>query len=195
MKHALRNFAAALALLATPVAGHAAASIAGILNFHQVTDRLYRGGQPEGRAWGDLARVGVKTVLDLRRGDEHSVAAESLAVCAAGMRYVNFPMNGSDTPTALQLSAPLALLDGGGPAFVHCAQGRDRTGTVIAAYRISRQRWANRDALAEAQRMGMHWYEGGMKRFIAAYRPEPVAPAPVAEAAAAPAESLRAAQR
>lgn len=148
----------------------AAPEVPGIPNFHQVTDRIFRGGQPETGSWTHLSKLGVKTVLDLRRPGEHSTAAESVAVCAAGMRYMNFPMNGFDTPSAEQLAVPLAMLEGGAPVFVHCKQGRDRTGTVIACYRISRQGWENQKALAEATSLGLHWYESGMKKFIASYR-------------------------
>ncbi len=166
------------AVLTLPArAGAAATAIAGIPNFHQVDERIYRGGQPAARSWAGLASLGVKTVIDLRRPVEHSTAAESLAVRAAGMRYVNFPMDGFATPTAAQLAVPLALIDGAGPVFIHCKLGCDRTGTLVAAYRISRQGWENRRALAEARSMGLHWYENGMKRFIAAYRaPAPAAP-------------------
>lgn len=165
--------------LAIAVAAHAAKTpappIAGIHNFHQVTEGIYRGAQPEATAWPGLAKLGVKVVLDLRPPGEHSTSAESLAVSAAGMKYVNFPMDGLATPTAAQLRGPLAVLDGPDPVFVHCKQGRDRTGTVIAAYRISRQGWTNEKALGEARDLGMHWYEFGMKRFIAGYRPDSTA--------------------
>jgi protein tyrosine phosphatase (PTP) superfamily phosphohydrolase (DUF442 family) len=166
-------FVAAL-LLMLPLAAFAQAPVIdGIPNFHQVTDRIYRGGQPQSGAWAELASLGVKTVVDLRRPIEHSVPEESLAVVAAGMRYLNFPMNGFDTPTAAQLTTPLSWLDANEKVFVHCKQGMDRTGTVIAIYRISRQGWENQKALAEAKGCGMHWFESGMKRFIAGYQTEP----------------------
>lgn len=187
------------ALLCLPLPGRAQTpSIAGIPNFHQVTERIYRGGQPETAAWTQLASLGVKTVVDLRRAVEHSVSGESLAVVAAGMRYVNFPMDGFATPNAEQLGVPLRVLDADDKVFVHCKLGCDRTGTVIAAYRISRQGWENQKALAEARSLGLHWYENGMKRFISGYRPEPAsAPptsAPIAEVAAADTTQADAAQ-
>ena len=89
------------------------------------------------------------------------------------MRYLNFPMNGFDTPTAQQLTTPLSWLDANEKVFVHCKQGMDRTGTVIACYRISRQGWENQKALTEAKSLGMHWFESGMKRFITGYQTEP----------------------
>jgi protein tyrosine phosphatase (PTP) superfamily phosphohydrolase (DUF442 family) len=172
MRTRLSRLGTIVGSLAIVVAAHAAEPVppvAGIPNFHRVTEGIYRGGQPEASAWTRLAQLGVRVVLDLRRPDEHSTSAESLAVSAAGMRYVNFPMAAFATPTATQLRAPLAVLDGTDPVFVHCRHGRDRTGTVIAVYRISRQHWTNEKALAEARDLGLHWYEYGMKRFIASY--------------------------
>ena len=171
---------AALLLTLPVLASAQAPAIDGIPNFHQVTDRIYRGGQPQSGAWTELARLGVKTVVDLRRPIEHSVAEESLAVVSAGMRYLNFPMNGFDTPNSAQLTTPLSWLDANEKVFVHCKQGMDRTGTVIAIYRISRQRWENEKALAEAKSLGMHWFESGMKRFIAGYQTEPGLQSPAA---------------
>jgi len=67
----------------------------GVPKFHQVNERIYRGAQPRGEGWDSLAKLGVKTVIDLRPESEHSCKAEKLAVEAAGMHYVNVPF--SDT--------------------------------------------------------------------------------------------------
>ena len=86
------------------------------------------------------------------------------------MRYVNFPMNGFETPSAAQMAEVLGLVEAGDTVFVHCKLGMDRTGVVVAAYRIAREHWGNQQALDEAEKIGMHWYSGGMKRFILNYR-------------------------
>ena len=166
----------ALAVLVTPALS-ADPSIPEIPRFHQVTAQLFRGGQPSVLAWPKLAALGVTTVIDLRREVEHSTAAEARAVEAAGMHYVNFPMDGFDTPTAAQMGKVLRLVDSGDTVFVHCKLGVDRTGTVVAAYRIAREHWANRQALDEAEALGMNWYSRGEKRFILGYKPLGDAPA------------------
>ncbi len=162
----------------------------GLPHFFQVNERLYRGAQPKPEGWAQLAKLGVKTVIDLRQRTEHSCEAESLAVYEAGMRYVSFPMNGFATPTNGQIESFLNLLDDDAPAFVHCKLGRDRTGTVVAAYRIARDKWTNEKARAEAIQCGMQWYSKGMKRFISSYRlddtPAATPPGVTAEAAMAP---------
>jgi protein tyrosine/serine phosphatase len=197
MRRFLASAALATLLFTLPYASHPAfAQVTGIPNFHQVNERIFRGGQPDERGWPELARLGVRTVIDLRRPGEHSTSAESIAVAAVGMRYVNVPMDGFATPTAEQLVIPLTLLDDDEPVFVHCKLGCDRTGTVIAAYRISRQGWENQRALAEAREKGLHWWENGMRRFIVAYRPAPVpdampASTPLADSPVSAPDSVR----
>jgi len=141
-----------------------------IPNFHQVTDLIYRGGQPTDEGWKSLAKLGIKTVIDLRRPGEHSTELEEKAVKAAGMRYVNIPMEGIVAPPEEKITQALSLLRAGKPVFVHCRQGRDRTGTVIACYRIAHQGWQNQRALKEAKSHGMHWFEVGMKSYVMSFQ-------------------------
>jgi protein tyrosine/serine phosphatase len=68
-----------------------------------------------------------------------------------------------------------------GPVFVHCRRGADRTGTVIACYRITHDRWDNKKALAEARANGMSWIERAMQHYVLAF----TAPALTAVAPAA----------
>jgi len=147
------------------------AELSGVPNFHQVEDHVYRGGQPSAEAWPSLARLGVKTVIDLRREDEHSTAAEAQAVSAAGMKYVNVPMKGVVAPTNQQIITVLQLLNSGEPVFVHCKRGSDRTGAVIACYRISHDRWDHKRALGEAKSFGMAWSQLGLKHYVMDFQP------------------------
>jgi uncharacterized protein (TIGR01244 family) len=144
---------------------------AGIPNFHQVNERVYRGGQPEVEGWQTLASMGVKTVIDLRREDEHSTADEARAVTAAGMKYVNVPMKGVVSPSDAQIAKVLALLDSQDPVFVHCRRGADRTGTVIACYRIAHDHWDRKQAFQEAKSFGMAWTQVGLKHYIMSFQP------------------------
>jgi uncharacterized protein (TIGR01244 family) len=153
----------------------------GVSNFHQVTGRIYRGAQPKGEGWNSLAKLGVKTVIDLRTASEHSGKAEERAVEAAGMRYVNAPLSEVHAPSDRSISHVLALLDdSASPIFVHCRRGADRTGTVVACYRITHDGWNNRRALQEATSFGMSWFEFGMQRYVLAFRAAGAANAPPA---------------
>ena len=166
--------AALLLLLLSPLSGlvWAGSDTQGVPNFHQVNDSVYRGAQPTRQGLVSLAKLGVKTVIDLR-GEGNRSHSEEQAVKAAGMRYISLPMDGSRAPTADQISKVLALLSDrlGSPAFVHCRRGADRTGTVIACYRIMHDHWANQKALEEAKSYGMSWLERAMAQYVLSYEP------------------------
>jgi protein tyrosine/serine phosphatase len=159
-----------VAVMAIP-AGATELPLAGIPNFHPVNDHIYRGGQPADAAWRSLANLGVRTVVDLRRRDEHATDVEAQAVKAAGMQYVNVPMSGMMAPSQADVLKVFSLFDSKQPVFVHCKEGKDRTGTVIACYRILRDHWQNRKALKEAESYGMHWLELAMKQYILNFQP------------------------
>ena len=139
-------------------------------NFHQVNAHLYRGAQPRPEGWRRLAALGVKTVVNLRAADKNS-RAEELEARAAGLQYFNVPLPAYARPDGEQVERALAVIDApeNRPVFVHCKHGEDRTGTVVAAYRISREGWTYRRAAEEAEQRGMSRVQFEMKDFIADY--------------------------
>jgi uncharacterized protein (TIGR01244 family) len=155
-------------------------------NFLKVDDHVYRGAQPTDSGFNDLAKLGIKTVVDLRDIGEHSQADERNVVTGLGMKYVSIPMQGMATPKDDQIAAVEALLNDttSGPVFVHCKRGADRTGTVIAVYRISHDGWENKKALSEAKSDGMSIFQRAMQRYLSDYRP------PTVSASAAAVSSL-----
>lgn len=167
-------FALALPALALPAL--AGSSPQGIKNFFQVDQNVYRGAQPTEDGIKYLAQIGVKTVIDLRSADERSESEESM-VTAAGMRYVNVPMTGLTAPTDAEISRILGILEGNhsggdqGAVFVHCKRGADRTGVVIASYRIDHDGWDNAHALSEAKALGMSFFQFPRMSYIRDFRP------------------------
>jgi tyrosine-protein phosphatase SIW14 len=155
-----------LLVLSLGTAGLHAASVAdvsGIPNFHQVDEHVYRGAQPRGDGFAGLAKIGIRTVIDLR-----GESSEVIAVQGAGMHYVRLPWSEFKAPTESQIEAVLTLLNDSTqwPVFVHCKHGVDRTGTAIACYRIAHDHWSNQQALAEAKSFGMSSLEMGMRHYI-----------------------------
>jgi len=161
-----------------------AADPPGVGNFHPVDDHVYRGAQPTRDGIQTLAKLGVRTIIDLRGGKEHSDVEQNL-VKAAGMHYVHVPFKGLEAPSDQEIATVLTLLNDSTawPVFVHCRRGADRTGTVIACYRIAHDHWPNPKALAEARINGMSWMEHAMEHYIMGFKP---LPDPAAKGAANP---------
>ncbi len=161
----------------------AAQQPAGVHNFHQVSQNVYRGAQPTKEGFQSLASLGVKTVIDLRGGGGRS-REEQKAVQADGMHYIAIPFSGFAAPSDEEVTKVLSLLNdqSAGPVFVHCRRGADRTGTVIACYRISHDHWDAAKALGEAAADGMSRVEVAMKHYVLSYTA--AAPVPTAVAAA-----------
>lgn len=149
---------------------------AGLPNFAQVEGRLYRGGQPTAGGFERLAEQGISTVVDLRRAGEQppTRAAERAAVERLHMTYAAEPMPSLGAPERSAIERLLAIIEDplGGAVFVHCKRGADRTGTVVAIYRIRHDCWSADDAIREARSHGMAWFEFGMRRFIRAWHRE-----------------------
>jgi uncharacterized protein (TIGR01244 family) len=141
--------------------------LAGVANFHQVNQNLYRGAQPTDEGLKNLADLGVRTIVDLRHGKEHSNAEQKEAE-SFGLHYVSVPMEGLNAPTDQQVATFMAVLNASdeGPVFVHCREGKDRTGAVIASYRIAHDHWSNDRALQEAKTYGLHRGQHPRENFI-----------------------------
>src|SRR5216684_7352307 len=162
-------------LFALAIPAFAGSSAPGIKNFHQVNEHVYRGAQPTDEGFQYLAKIGVKTVIDLREADERSQAEEGV-VTATGMKYVNVPMTGLTPPTESEISRILGILEdsGSGAVFVHCKRGADRTGAVIAAYRIDHEHWDNARALSEAKSDGMGSFQFPRRSYIRDFQPRTI---------------------
>ena len=54
--------------------------------------------------------------------------------------------------------------------FLCTANGADRTGTVIALYRIIHDGWDSKRALGEAKSYGMSVFQRAMQRYVTDYK-------------------------
>jgi protein tyrosine/serine phosphatase len=144
---------ASLALAGSVAATRAVGTAATIRidNFGKVSEQLYRGAQPSGRDYADLAALGVKTVLDLR---DDADAQEPGLVKRAGMQLVRIPMSGWDRPADAAVAQFLKVMNESAnlPVFVHCKVGKHRTGAMVAVYRMTRDSWTAAQAYTEMQK-------------------------------------------
>jgi protein tyrosine phosphatase (PTP) superfamily phosphohydrolase (DUF442 family) len=126
--------------------------VPGLRNFGKVNDGLWRAAQPDTNdadVFRRLEQAGVKTVINLRHDHD-----DFPALAASDIAYVHIPMRAwrpNDEDMVLFLaSVRRALADPQrSPVLVHCAEGKDRTGYAIAAYRIVEQGWDADSAIQE----------------------------------------------
>jgi protein tyrosine/serine phosphatase len=179
--------------LAVPV--FAGSSTPGIENFHQVNAHVFRGAQPSEEGFRYLAKLGVKTIVDLRESDARS-RKEEQQVTAAGMKYVNVPMTGLTPPTQAEIARILGILedDSSGVVFVHCKRGADRTGAVIASYRIDHDGWDSSRALGEAKAEGMSFFQLPRQDYIRTFQARKLEAKAAAPASSSPVVEQRVAQ-
>ena len=117
--------------------------IDGAPNLHRVTPNVYRSAQPTQEGFRNLEKLGIKTVVNLRSFHRDRLKGTSL-------KEIRIEMNAWHPEEEDVVQAMRVLLDeGGGPYLVHCMQGADRTGMIIAAYRIIIQDWSREDAIDE----------------------------------------------
>jgi protein-tyrosine phosphatase len=129
-----------------------------ISNFGVVDGRIYRGEQPGKKDYSALASIGVKTIIDLR---DDALQSSSKYAKAAGLNYVNIPIDGHGTPTDAEAAEFLKIVNNpsSGVVYVHCAGGRHRTGSMIAVYRMTEDGWTIDQAYKEM--LAYDFYTGG----------------------------------
>jgi tyrosine-protein phosphatase SIW14 len=138
-----------------------------ISNFDMVSPDILRGGVPSDIALEQLAKHGIKTVVDLRmdgKGCEH----EHVLAHRLGLQYVHIPM-GFKKPKTEQIVAFLNTLNNKAnlPVFVHCHQGADRTGTLLGIYRVVENNWTFRQTYKEMRLHHFKPFLSGMKNAVA----------------------------
>jgi len=148
-------------------------------NFGRVNQGYYRGAQPQGRDYADLAALGIKTVINLTSDDAQT--NEDSMVEEARMTYVEIPMTTHEAPTAAQLAKFLSIVTDPAnlPVYVHCVGGRHRTGVMTAAYRINEDGWTADRAFSEMKqyKFGADFLHPEFKKFVYAYHAESAKPA------------------
>lgn len=158
---------------APPAARIAGLSKVRIENFGVVNESYYRGEQPEGRDYADLAALGIRTVIDLQRDGDND--DEARLVEAAGMRFYRIPMTTHVPPTPEQVALFLQIVNDPAqqPVYVHCAGGRHRTGVMTAVYRMEQDGWTAHQAFTEMKRYKFGWdfLHPEFKEFVYRYQP------------------------
>lgn len=135
---------------------------------------LYRGDRPTD--FGLIEELGIKTILNLENEAEAMDAEAMMAKACQIACYYELPMSEWSRPTFSQLIQALQIiLHCEKPMLIHCLHGYDRTGYVIAAYRIIVQGWsvdrAYKECIAEGHKwLWYWWWKRSLKEIITSGR-------------------------
>lgn len=144
-------------------------NLPGLSNVGRVAPGVLRGAEAGKGGYATLKAMGVKTVIDMR-----TTASEKIEVEAAGMKAVAIPIEMSRDGLKEKVDRVVALMadPANQPVYVHCRHGQDRTGIVVAAYRMKQQVWSLADSEAEMQAFGFNDVWVNFKKFIQRYGAE-----------------------
>ena len=148
-----------------------------ITKFQPVTDWFYRGGQPSIAEIDQLAKSGFGSIISLR-WNTNSIKLERTWCEERNLNFISIPLSYWILPTRKQLEQFFSIINDQSkrPVYIHCKHGRDRTGMLVAIYRIDAENWTADAAYSEMKDKGfraiqMHqlkWavygYERRMKR-------------------------------
>jgi protein tyrosine phosphatase (PTP) superfamily phosphohydrolase (DUF442 family) len=123
-----------------------------VSNLYRIEDDFYRGAQPTADGFKELARLGVKTVIDLAGG-----GGDTPFVTDDSLKLVHLPLRAWGLNDARVLEALRVMSDPANrPIMIHCQHGADRTGALVALYRVVVQGWTKEKAVEEMNRGGYH---------------------------------------
>ena len=132
-----------------------------ISNCFKVSDDVYRAEQPAQKDIPDLKKLKIRTLLNLR--EYHS---DDEVFRQSGLSLLHLPLAaGSLAPSDL-ISALRMLREAEKPVLIHCWHGSDRTGFVVAGYRIVFQSWTREEALDELRLGGFGYHSGAFPNMV-----------------------------
>ena len=121
-------------------------------NLYKVSTDVFRAEQPEEKDAPDLKKLKIKTLLNLREYHEDDAVFHQ-----SGLFLIHHKMSAGSLTTDDLIRVLKILYKAEKPVLVHCWHGSDRTGFVVAGYRIVFQNWT-REAAIEELRLGGFGY-------------------------------------
>jgi protein tyrosine/serine phosphatase len=147
-------------------------SVPGLDNFQSVSEQLYRGAKPSDVDLQVLQQSGVKCIINLR----HRSSNEEASSQRLGLKYFHIPMGWFKSPSPETVRKFLTIVSNpqNQPAYIHCYQGADRTGTMVAIYRIMVQNWGFHEAYKEMRRHHFKPMLASLRHTVFRYSAQPI---------------------
>lgn len=119
--------------------------VPGLINFAKLSPALWRGAQPQAESFQAMERMGLRTVVSFRSSHDDFALLKGTK-----LKYLRISSHAGH-PEDEDIAAFLRVMQdpANHPVFIHCAQGRDRTGVNAAAYRRVFEGWSAEEALTE----------------------------------------------
>jgi len=127
----------------------------GVPNLHKVDSGLYRSAQPDEIGMINLRKMGIRTIVNLRAFHSDSDEIGDIKLACKNIPVNTWDIKEDDAVEFLKIVTETENL----PVLVHCQHGADRTGAMIAVYRIAVQGWSKREAIQEMTRGGFGFHE------------------------------------
>lgn len=115
-------------------------------NFYKVSEGVYRSEQPDSEDFDDIVNIGIGEVLNLREYHSDSDEVKTHKVTLHRIEVDTGEMSEAQLKEALKI-----IINRKSPILVHCWHGSDRTGAVIASYRVVVEGWSKEKAIDELQ--------------------------------------------
>ncbi len=129
-------------------------TLSGVPNLHRVSANLYRSAQPTAEGMTNLVALGIKTVLNLRNFHSDEDEIGGLPLTARRIPINTWSIDNEDARKFLGVMSDTNAL----PVLVHCQHGADRTGSLVAIYRVVREGWTVDEALKEMREGGFGYH-------------------------------------
>lgn len=113
-------------------------------NFYKISKDIYRSEQPSSKEVQYLAGLGFKTVINLRLW--HSDRDE---ITNTGIAEVWIKLRAGKITDEKIIEILKVINKSPKPILIHCWHGSDRTGVIVAMYRLVFQKWKKSEAINE----------------------------------------------
>ena len=115
------------------------------LELDKINNNLYRSAQPTKQGMNNLKNIGVKTIINLRAFHSDKDETGNTGLFNEEISVNTWYIKDKDVIRVLRI----VLKKQNGPILIHCQHGADRTGIMIAMYRIVEQGWSKDEAIRE----------------------------------------------